>query len=51
MTEKGGVEVQVSKSGIEVKEIQKPIPKTELVLIVKEEDKEFIESKIRKVLG
>jgi len=50
MTEKGGVEVQVSKSGIEVKEIQKPIQITELVLIVKEEDKEFIESEIRKIL-
>jgi len=50
MTEKGGVEVQLSRSGIEVKEIQKPIQITELVLIVKEEDKEFIESKIRKVL-
>jgi len=50
MTEKGGVEVQLSKSGIDVKEIQKPIQITELVLIVKEEDKEFIESEIRKVL-
>jgi len=50
MTEKGGVEVQLSRSGIEVKEIQKPIQITELVLIVKEEDKEFIESKIRTVL-
>jgi len=50
MTKKGGVEVQLSRSGIEVKEIQKPIQITELVLIVKEEDKEFIESKIRKVL-
>jgi len=44
------VEVQLSRSGIEVKEIQKPIQITELVLIVKEEDKEFIESKIRTVL-
>jgi len=50
MTEKGGVEVQLSKSGIDVKEIQKPIQITELVLIVKEEDKEFIEREIRKVL-
>lgn len=50
MTEKGGVEVQLSKSGIDVKEIQQPIQITELVLIVKEEDKEFIESEIRKVL-
>jgi G3E family GTPase len=51
MTNKGGVEVQLSKSGIEVKEIQKSIERTELVLIVKEEDKEFIDSEIRKVLG
>jgi G3E family GTPase len=49
MTEKGGVEVQLSKSGIEGKEIQKAINTTELVLIVKEEDKEFIESRIREV--
>jgi G3E family GTPase len=50
MTENGGVEVQLSGSGIEVKKIQKPIRTTELVLIVKEEDKAFIEIKIRKVL-
>ncbi len=50
MTEKGGVEVQLSKSGIDVKETQKPIQITELVLIVREEDKEFIEGEIRKVL-
>ena len=49
MTEKGNVEVQLSKSGVEVKEIQKHIHMTELVLIVKEADKEFIESKIREV--
>ena len=51
MTNKGGVEVQLSRSGVEVKEIQKPIERTELVLIVKEEDKEFIDCEIRKVLG
>jgi len=50
MTEKGGVEVQLSRSGIEVKEIQKPIQITELVLIVKEEDKEFIESEIKELI-
>lgn len=49
MTEKGGLEVQLSKSGIEVKEIQNPINMTELVLIVKEEDKEFVERKIGKI--
>ena len=51
MTNKGGVEVQLSRSGVEVKEIQTPIERTELVLIVKEEDKEFIDCEIRKVLG
>jgi len=49
LTEKGGVEVQFSKSGMEVKEIDKPFQRTELVLIVKENDKEFIESEFRKV--
>jgi len=49
MTEKGEVELQVSKSGIEIKEVRKPIQMTELVLIVKEEDKEFIASEIGKV--
>jgi G3E family GTPase len=51
MTGKGGVVVQLSQSGIKVGEIQKPIERTELVLIVKEEDKEFIDTEIRKVLG
>jgi G3E family GTPase len=50
MTEKGGMEVQLSKSGIEVKEIQTAIERTELVLIVKEEDKDFIEIELNKVL-
>jgi len=49
LTKKGGVQVQLSRSGLDVKEIQKPFAATELVLIVKEEDKAFIESKIRKV--
>jgi G3E family GTPase len=49
MTDKGGVEVQLSRSSIEVKEIQKSIQITELVLIVKEEDKEFIGSEIRRI--
>ena len=43
------MEVQLSRSGIEVKEIQKPIQITELVLIVKEEDKAFIESQIKEL--
>ncbi len=49
VTKKGGVELQFSKSGMEMKEIDKPLQRTELVLIVKENDKEFIESEFRKV--
>jgi G3E family GTPase len=49
MTEKGGVEVQLSRSGIDVRKIQKPIQRTELVLIVKDEDKAFIESRIQEL--
>lgn len=49
MTENGGVQVQLSKSDIEVKEIQRPIQMTELVLIIKEQDKEMMESEIRKI--
>lgn len=49
-TEEGIVELQLSRSGIEVKDVQKPIQRTELVLIVREEDKEFIEKEFRKVL-
>ena len=49
MTEKGGVEVQLSKSGIEIQETQKTIQMTELVVIVKEEDKELIAGKIKRV--
>jgi len=49
MTEAGGVEVQLSESGIEIKKMQSPLPKTELVLIVKEEEKEFIEGEIKKL--
>jgi hypothetical protein len=51
MTEKGGVEVQLSRSGIDVRKIQKPIQRTELVLIVKDEDKAFIESRIQELFN
>lgn len=51
MTEKGGVEVQLSQSGIEVKPLPKPLRATELVVILKEEDKESVESEIKKVFG
>jgi len=49
LTEKGAVEVQFSKSGMELKRTERPIQRTELVLIVREKDKEFIESEFRKV--
>jgi G3E family GTPase len=47
MTEKGGKEVQLSESGIEIKEYPKPIERTELVLIVKEEDRACIENALK----
>jgi G3E family GTPase len=50
VTEGGGVEVQVTKSGIEFKELPNPLQKTELVLIVKETDKELMEKEVRKIL-
>ena len=49
ITERGGVELQLSKSGIEVKDTRKPIKRTELVLIVRKGNKEYIEDKFRKV--
>jgi len=49
ITERGGVELQLSKSGIEVKDTRKPIKRTELVLIVREGDKKFTEDKFKKV--
>jgi G3E family GTPase len=49
-TGKGGIELQLSKSGIEVKDTRKPVKRTELVLIVREEDKEYIEDQFRKVV-
>ncbi len=51
LTEKGVMEIQLSRSGFEAKDTQGPIPRTELVLIVREEDKAFIEEELRKVFG
>jgi G3E family GTPase len=45
----GGMELQLSKSGIEVKDTRKPIKRTELVLITKEKDKAYVEGKFRKL--
>lgn len=50
VTEKGGLELQLSRAGFEVKAVEKTIRRTELVLIVREEYKEFIEREFEKVL-
>ncbi len=47
VTEKGGLELRLSNSGIELKDTRKPIKRTELVLITRERDKVFVEDKFR----
>ena len=49
VTEKGGIELQFSKSGMDVKDTRKSIKRTELVLITKERDKAYVEGKFREV--
>lgn len=51
VTEKGDVQLQFSENGLEIKDIQKPIKRSELVLIVREENKKFVEEKFKKVFG
>jgi len=48
VTEKGNVQLQFSQNGLEIKDIQKSIKRSELVLIVREENKKFIEEKFKK---
>ena len=48
VTEKGDVQLQFSENGLEIKDIQKPIKRSELVLIVREENKKFVEEKFKK---
>ena len=47
ITEKGGIELQLSKSGMDVKDTRKSIKRTELVLITKEKDKAYVEGQFR----
>jgi G3E family GTPase len=51
VTEKGDVQLQFSENGLEIKDIQKPIKRSELVLIVREENKKFVEEKFQKAFG
>jgi G3E family GTPase len=48
LTEKGPVQLQFSLDGIEITEIQKPVGRTELVLIVRETDRNLIEDEVKK---
>jgi G3E family GTPase len=48
VTEKGDVQLQFSENGLEIKDIQKSIKRSELVLIVREENKKFVEEKFKK---
>jgi G3E family GTPase len=49
LTEKGALQVQFSPAGLDVKDVPESIRRTELVLIVRTEDKNFIEGKLRQV--
>ena len=49
LTEKGALQVQFCQAGLEVKEVPESIRRTELVLIVREEDKAGIEGALRQV--
>ncbi len=51
LTEKGALQVQFCQTGLELKDVPESIRRTELVLIVRAEDKDFIESKLRKVFN
>ncbi|HBZ55068.1 MAG TPA: hypothetical protein DEO88_06650 [Syntrophobacteraceae bacterium] len=51
LTEKGTVELQFSTDGIQTKMADKPMQRTEIVLIVREEDRELIEGDFRRVLS
>jgi G3E family GTPase len=51
VTEKGTAELQLSGSVIEIKPAQNAIQRTELVLIVREQDKELLEDEFKKVFA
>lgn len=51
LTEQGALQVQFCQAGLEVKDVPGSIRRTELVLIVREEDKDFIENRLRQVFN
>jgi G3E family GTPase len=50
LTESGAVELQYSVDGLDLKDFNKCIQRTDLVLVVKEEDKDLIANELRNVL-
>ena len=51
LTEKGGMELQFTQSGIHIKDASKSIKRTEIVLIVRDRDRKKIESKFRNMFN
>ncbi len=51
LTEKGGLELQFSQSGIHLEDAGKSIKRTEIVLIVRDQDKENIENRFRNLFN
>ena len=51
VTDKGEVQLQFSENGLEIKDNQKPIKRSELVLIVREENKHLVEENFEKIMG
>lgn len=51
LTDQGALQVQFSPAGLEVQDVPGKIPRTELVLIVRTEDKDCIESQLRQVFN
>jgi G3E family GTPase len=51
LTEKGGMELQFTQSGIHLKDAFKSIERTEIVLIVRDQDKKNIENKFRNMFN
>ena len=49
LTDNGAVQLQFSRTGLEIKEVPEPISRTELVLIVRTADKDFINEQLRRV--
>jgi G3E family GTPase len=48
VTDKGDVQLQFSENGLEIKDVQKSIKRSELVLIVREKNKKFVAEKFKK---